>query len=641
MRVISLGLVGLLAPVWVLAQDIDPFTLSLSDLSQVRVTVSSHRPESRIETPAIVTRLNVEDMRALGLTELTEILSFVPGMQVQIHLFGQPFVSVRGIYEGFNQKVLFLLDDTPYFMSSHSDVPLKGIPLDAVSHVEIIRGPGAVYYGTNATAGVIKVVTKQHVQKAQLQLSSSAEQDWQLSGATEYPLGEQQFFMLAAQVEADQKTNVHYPAFDAFSAGDVTQTEHNQSLYMRYKHAKSQLFFHGFESEFTGLAQPRNVSNVNSLTYTGFMLSASHDTQPISGHKVRYFADYNQFYLRFDVQDFNGANQDGGFRMSDNGENNFRSRFGMNWDTSVNDNLSMFSGIEWERRSTGDYEVFDGATNDTTGTIMPGFHLDELSIYGQADVIPYEHGRLFLGFRYTDNDIIGESLVPRFGFVHSLSVNSSVKALYSEGFNTPSFTQLKADFNGLVNGNENLEAERVASHDVGYYWQNETINAGVTLFYYIAHDFVYSDRSSGAIEFYNSEAFEHSGIELEWEQNIANRIRWFVNMSYLLDGNAEDAQDGSAKYSAEYSMNLGFHWRLRGHKIGMSLRHVSERASADATTLWNVSYQYLWQQTRFSVVVKNALADEQLQPNMAEFNDRLVPNGAPEEVVQLAVKYVF
>ncbi|NVK37410.1 MAG: TonB-dependent receptor [Gammaproteobacteria bacterium] len=641
MGVKACGLIGLFVPVLALAEEVDPFSLSLTDLSQVRVTVSSHRPESRLETPAIVTRLNVEEMRALGLTQLTDILSFVPGMQVQNHLFGQPFVSVRGIYEGFNQKVLFLLDDTPYFMSSHSDVPLKGIPLDAISHVEIIRGPGAVYYGTNATAGVIKVVTKKHIEHSQVELTMSEDQAWHLGGVSQYAIDKQQSIFVAAQVEAEQETQVTYPAFDTFAEGDVEQKSRHQSVYVRYQHANTRLYFHGFESEFTGLAQPRDINNINTLTYKAMMISASHDWQPITDHKVRLFADYNQFYLNFDVQDFNGVNQDGGFRVSDSGENNYRSRLGMNWDTSINDMLTTFAGLEWERRSTGDYEVFDATTDQTTGTIMPAFHLDELSLYGQADVRPYEQGRLFLGFRYTDNDIIGESVVPRFGFVHSLSQNSSVKLLYSEGFNTPSFTQLKADFNGLVNGNENLDAERVASHDVGYYWQDENINAGVTLFYYIAHDFVYSDRSGGSIDFYNSEAFEHAGLELEWEQNASKQMKWFANASYLFDGNEADGKDNSATYSPEYTVNIGMNWWQRVHRLGTSIRYVSERASADAMTLWDMSYQYTWQQTQYSVVVKNALADDQLQPNMAEFNDRLVPNGSPEQVIEFSVKYVF
>jgi len=69
-------------------------------------------------------------------------------------------VFIRGLGETSNQKVLFLLDGVPYWMPDISEIPLLGIPIESISHVEVIRGPGAVYYGSNASGGVINVVTR-------------------------------------------------------------------------------------------------------------------------------------------------------------------------------------------------------------------------------------------------------------------------------------------------------------------------------------------------------------------------------------------------------------------------------------------------------------------------------------------------
>jgi len=622
------------------ADNLDLFELSLDDLSKARVTVSSSRPETRLETPAIVTRFSVDEMRAMGLTELTDILSFVPGVNVQRHLFGQPFLSVRGVYEGFNQKVLFLIDDTPYVMPSHSAIPLKGIPLDVVSHVEIIRGPGAVYYGTNATAGVIKVVTKQRAEQA-VRITTSEQQDWQLSGVAQLNTSADTSLMMAAQLEADSRIDVTYPAFETFAAGDVKQVEKNQSIYAKYQYGKSRVFFHGFESQFTGLAQPRNVNNINILTYTGFMLSALHEKQLDTNHQLKIFADYNRFYLKFDVKDFVASGQDGGFRLEDDGKNNDRIRMGINWDGKLTNWLNGFAGIEWERRATGDYEVFEATTNTTTGTIMPSFHLNEHSIYAQADMQPYLQGRVLVGVRYSNNEIIGESVVPRLAWVHKANAHNSFKALYSVGFNTPSFTQLKADFNGLVNGNENLKAERIESFDFGWYWQRSDINAGVTLFHYTAYDFVYSDRSSGAIEFYNSDQFSHNGVELEWEQNYQHNLKVFANLNYLFDGNQVDSEDSSAEFSVKYAMNIGAKYIMQKHLIGASIRYLDSRASANALTLWNMSYQYTLTNIKLKFDIKNLLEDDYLQPNMAEFNQRLVPNGSSTHQISASLSYQF
>jgi len=617
----------------------DLFELSLTDLSQIRVTVSSHRPESLLDTPSIVTRLDSADLRRLGLTDLTELLSFVPGMTVQNHLFGQPFVSVRGVYEGFNQKVLFLLDDTPYFMSSHSDIPLKAIPLEAISHVEIIRGPGAVYYGTNATAGVIKVVTKTGEAGSSAKVTVRSTESVMVSGGYQWQWVNHHM-MVAGQTETPQKQTVYYPEFDSFSAGDVEKTEHSDAVYARWSQGQTQLVFHGFHTEYAGIAQPRTVDNVNQLTYRGFLLSAQHSIPLSSETSLKTFMDYNQFALNFLIDDFIGPDVQGGFRMGDE-QNNYRLRAGANIDAQWLNWLGGFAGLEWEKRSTSDYEIYNDQTGDTTGTIMPAFSMDEWSAYGQLDVTPYEGGRLVIGARYTDNEIIGESVVPRLAWVQSINDTSSIKVLYSVGFNTPSFTQLKADFSGVVNGNSSLSAEQIASLDVGYFYQAEQLQFGVTAFRYTAKDFVYSDRSSGEIEFYNSSDFSHQGLELEWEYRLQAQHAVFANTSYLFDGNEVDVKDNSAQFSPRLTMNFGYHGQWGRHSAGMSVRYVGERASAEPIWLVNVNYQVRIKAFDVGARVVNLAQSDQNQPNMAEFNERLVPMGESEPKVEVTARYRF
>ena len=90
-------------------ENFDFLDLTLEQLMQIEVTVASHKSEKIIATPAIVSRYNIDEMKSLGLRNLTDILSFIPGITIQDNVSGQPFISMRGIYEGFNQKVLLLL----------------------------------------------------------------------------------------------------------------------------------------------------------------------------------------------------------------------------------------------------------------------------------------------------------------------------------------------------------------------------------------------------------------------------------------------------------------------------------------------------------------------------------------------------
>ena len=617
----------------------DIFEYSLFDLSQLTVRVASFHPESKLRTPAIVTRYDVSQMQAMGLQDLREMLAFIPGVTVQDHLFGQPFVSVRGVYEGFNQKVLFLLDDTPYFMPSHSDIPLLGLPLSAISHVEVIRGPGAVYYGTNATAGVIKVFTKQHIKEQEMSLTLAEHNEVQVSGAVEFEHANVHS-LLAANYESSDGYSAHYPAFDTFTQGDINKKDDSQSFLARISNEKNKLLLHVFETHYTGIAQPRAINNVNNLVYKGLLISVQRE-EMFNGLHMNFFADYNRFYLNFLVGNFISPDVPGGFQLSENGEKNNRARAGLNLDYRLNAELSIFFGAEMERRETGAYEVYNAQSGGVTGIIMPGFYLNETSVYGQLDYVPYDAGRLLAGWRYTNNGITGDAIVPRLGFVHSINEKSSFKLLYSVGFNSPSFTQLKADFNGLVNGNENLVSEQIASLDAGYYFQNKNLSWGITLFRMDAKDFIVSDRSSGAIEFFNASDFTRHGSELDVEYVLEDWKKIFFNLTYQLDGNSATTNDSTRLYAPQWLANSGIIFRLnQTHQVGVSIRYIGERASSDSQILLNAQYQYTQANFNISTTLENG-ADTQIQnPNMAEFNDRLVPSGQNRNV-KLAVKYRF
>ena len=138
----------------------DFFDLSLEQLLDIEVSIASVGEESILHTPAIVSRYDLDDIKKMGIRRLEDLLSLIPGIVVKQSVGGYPIVIIRGITHFTNQKVLFLLDDVPYWDSENGNYPVRGIPIEAIDHVEVIRGPGAIYYGTNATTGVIKVSTK-------------------------------------------------------------------------------------------------------------------------------------------------------------------------------------------------------------------------------------------------------------------------------------------------------------------------------------------------------------------------------------------------------------------------------------------------------------------------------------------------
>lgn len=134
--------------------------IQLSFQELLSVSVTSKRIERIVDTPGVVSILNVNDLTRLGLYSLSDIIRFLPGGEVNEMLSGNKPIQIRGLSDTFNQKVLFLLDGVPYWMPASGDLPLNGIPFSSIDKVEVIRGPGSVLYGSNASGGVINVITR-------------------------------------------------------------------------------------------------------------------------------------------------------------------------------------------------------------------------------------------------------------------------------------------------------------------------------------------------------------------------------------------------------------------------------------------------------------------------------------------------
>jgi len=91
----------------------DLFEISLEELLMVDISIASTLSERIIDTPAIVSRYDADDLASMGLRTLKDMLSFIPGFVLQKTRSGGTSVMIRGLVEGFNQKVLFLVDDIP------------------------------------------------------------------------------------------------------------------------------------------------------------------------------------------------------------------------------------------------------------------------------------------------------------------------------------------------------------------------------------------------------------------------------------------------------------------------------------------------------------------------------------------------
>ena len=346
--------------------DEDLLALSLEELLNVKVGVASLEDELIIETPAVVSYLDPQVLRRMGLTKLEGWISFSPGFVFQAGSAGQPTQMIRGIQDPFNQKVLFLLDGVPYWQPSHSDVPLRGIPLEAIDHVELIRGPGSVIHGSNASGGVINVVMKRGVTATTATfeagdlgfLRGSAYGAWSLGTGT-----------VSLGVEHTQEDPHAATARTETAAGGIEtalmdRRQRGSSVWLRGEWSGLSATLHRFESKTLGLAGQTRFDNATDLVYAGSLASLNYTRRFDSG-LVSVFADVNNAHPRFEVENVSGTD-DGGFRFANMGRGNNRARLGLRGRRRLSEGVSLLGGYEYERRSSEAYELFDEASKATS-----------------------------------------------------------------------------------------------------------------------------------------------------------------------------------------------------------------------------------------------------------------------------------
>lgn len=145
-------------------EPVDPFTepdeADLLHAEQALVTVASRYAQTARQAPSIITVITDQEIRRRGYRTLADVLRTLPGVYLSVSSEGRTLGWMRGVTSGDNNKLLLLVDGVPYYDGVYAHAWLdEYIPLFHVRQIEIIKGPGAVVYGTNAFAGVINVVT--------------------------------------------------------------------------------------------------------------------------------------------------------------------------------------------------------------------------------------------------------------------------------------------------------------------------------------------------------------------------------------------------------------------------------------------------------------------------------------------------
>lgn len=136
--------------------------LDFRDLSRTPIRGVLGYEQEHWRNPASVHVIRPDDLRLNGHPLTVDAFRNVSGMYVTRGVGYDDFVTMRNFSGSATEKFLTMVDgrEVLQLMGGTINWTTEDVPLAILDRVEIIRGPGASIWGTNAVSGVVNVVTK-------------------------------------------------------------------------------------------------------------------------------------------------------------------------------------------------------------------------------------------------------------------------------------------------------------------------------------------------------------------------------------------------------------------------------------------------------------------------------------------------
>lgn len=136
--------------------------LTIEELLNVDVTLPSRQPVRVMEAAAAVSVLTNEDIWRSGATTIPEALRSAPALFVGRPSAASWVITARGFAAATTNKMLVMMDGRSLYSPLFSGVFWEQVDyvLADIERIEIVHGPGATLWGSNAVNGAINVVSR-------------------------------------------------------------------------------------------------------------------------------------------------------------------------------------------------------------------------------------------------------------------------------------------------------------------------------------------------------------------------------------------------------------------------------------------------------------------------------------------------
>lgn len=534
--------------------------------TEVMVVTATKNQTSVRDAPASITVIDNETLNRTPANDVASVLETVPGLQVVRTSGSEPYITIRGLKNNNSARdnyTLMLINGrritSAETMVRGATFDFSSIPMSAIDHIEVIRGPMSSLYGSDALGGVVNVILKQPTDDTQVNASLSYSQPENGGGAME----KGNIFVSGAGIPDKLLYTVtaEYSHQDDWFPDDVNS---------------GNSFSGNAEEERSGLHASLNwlINDANTVLFdAGYMKNdrtfPDSDQDDTSDDDI---TNSEKYTLGVGHQGLWGWGDSDVYYLYENAEiydDNSHPLLGVTNSKQQNHSLDgklTFTNFERQVITTG--------VNATTTSIDIDQNYDGKQTTGQQAVFFQDQISLTetlaatLSGRYTHHDDFGSDFTPRAYLVYNPTDRFTVKGGYAEGFKTPTIYQTSEDFSLVscggscyLTGNPDLKAETSKTYELASSYNADHWFVQATVFYNEISNMIDRDtstRASGWITYQNIDEAESKGVELEGQLDILDNIDLTANATYT---NAKDkSDDTSLENVPRWLSNISLNW---------------------------------------------------------------------------------
>ncbi|TAE04103.1 MAG: TonB-dependent receptor [Bacteroidetes bacterium] len=497
---------------------------------------------------------------------LFEAMQNVNGVrpQMQCNVCNTGDIHINGM-EG--PYTMVLIDGMPIVSGLSTVYGLNGIPSSIIQRVEIVKGPAAALYGSEAMGGIINVITKNpdRVPKLSVDMNATSYQEFNTDLSAGFKINKKVRALLGINYfHFDKKHDINHDNFTDVTLSKRLSIFNKWSFERKDKRIADVAFRYVLENRHGGEMQwEEQFRGTDSIygesIYTNRYEILANYQLPINNERVMF-----NFSANSHVQDsFYGttkyfADQKIVFAQ-------------MTWDKKISTNNNLLLGIgnryTFYDDNTPITAELDSAKNVINKaqikTLTGGFFQNEYAV---------DKFKILLGLRYDYSNVHKHIFSPRLGLKYNFTASNSLRLNAGNGFRVVNV--FSEDHAALTGGRNviflsNLQPEKSWNMNLNYTAMFSLpkgfLDLDISVFYTYYNNKIVADylTDSNSIIYNNLTGFaDNYGLSINTDWTFDNGIKAIIGGTFLQSYIHKDGQKieqiQTPKFTANYSISYTF-----------------------------------------------------------------------------------